>query len=54
MNNFRSVLVALIATITSASECTPDIGSYHELTSYPTFPGEESSFLSRNLTEDIW
>ena len=51
---FRSVSTALIATIAIASECTPEIASYDDLTSYPTFPGEESSFLSRYLSEEVW
>ena len=49
-----SVAGALIATYASATECTSALTSYDQVTSMPTFPGGESSYLSRNLSEDIW
>ena len=43
----------LIATIASATECMPELASYDEMKSYPTFP-TGNSFLTRNLSESVW
>ena len=50
----RSVAVAAIATFATAVECTPELSSPDAIDSLPVFGAGVSSFLSRNLSEDVW
>ena len=51
----RSVIsAALITTYAAATECTSALTSPDSLDSLPTFPGNESSYLSRNLNQGLW
>ena len=51
----RSVIsTALITTYAAATECTSELTSPDAVTSLPTFPGGESSYLSRNLSQEVW
>lgn len=38
----------------AATLCSRDLQSPAEITSMPTFTDDVSSYLSRNLSEDVW